>query len=174
MWKKLKSRYVEKRDGTIEKMEKLWETRKILLCLCLGIITGVLYYFGILKNIRFAMSNLITFSSIVIGVNGVFLTLLITLQESPAFARLKEVFPTFQKKIFTSLRTQIQYGLIVVMLSILISMLPNSPSIILSSIGASFYFTFFWLMTLGSFYSVKLITDIIVKNFNIPVRNRRM
>lgn len=153
--------------------EKIWEEKSGLICIILGVATGGLYYFNILGNIRFTISNMITFSSIVIGVNGVFLTLLITLQESPAFKRLKEIFPSFQISLFTSLKTQIQYGLIVVMLSIFISMLPNSPSIILSAIGISIYFSFFWLMTLGSFYSVKLVTDIIVKNFKIPKRNSR-
>lgn len=161
------------RATALKKIEPLWEQYSLWICVILGVLTGVLYYFQLLVNIRQTIGNMITFSSIVIGVNGVFLTLLITLQESPAFERLREIFPTFQTSLYTGLKSQIQYGLVVVTLSIVISMLPESPNIYLSALGISIYFFFFWLMTIGSFYTVKLVTDIIVKNFNIPKRTRR-
>ncbi|ARF70585.1 hypothetical protein B7C51_19350 [Paenibacillus larvae subsp. pulvifaciens] len=163
----------KKLNKKISVVEVFWERNKVYICLVLGCITGLLYYLGILVNIRSTMSNMITFSSIVIGVNGVFLTLLITLQESPAFERLRIILPSFQTRLFTSLRSQIQYGLVVVMLSIIISMLPITKIKILSAIGVAMYFFFFWLMTFGSFYTVKLVTDIIVKNFKIPQKDSR-
>lgn len=161
------------RVRALKKMECFWEGHSLWICILLGILTGVLHYSHVLVNIRQTIGNMITFSSIVIGVNGIFLTLLITLQESPAFKRLRVIFPTFQTKLYIGLKSQIQYGLIVVTFSIMISMLPESPSIFLSVFGILIYFTFFWLMTLESFYTVKLVTDIIVKNFNIPTRSRR-
>jgi hypothetical protein len=118
-----------------DSIEDLWEKYSVIISILFGIITGVCYYFGLIEKIRTTIGNVITFASIVIGVNGVFLTLLITLQESPAFERLRNFFPTFQTKLYISLRTQISYGLVVVTLSIIISILPPSPSILLSSVN---------------------------------------
>lgn len=166
-------KFVEWAPNVFIKAESLWEKYTVLICIILGVLSGLAYFLGYITNIRSTVGNVITFSSIVIGVNGVFLTLVITLQESPVFERLKDIMPTFQTKLYVSLRTQIQLGLFVVSLSIFISLLPKSPSIIFSAIGVGIWSAFFWGMTIGSFYSVKLVTDIIVKNFNIPTRPRR-
>ncbi|MDN4523172.1 hypothetical protein [Fictibacillus fluitans] len=154
-------------------LEKTWEKNSLYLSVLAGIVIGYLYYRGYLVNIRSVTGNIVTFASIVIGVNGVFLTLIITLQESPAFVRLKEIFPDFQHRLYVSLRNQINFGLLVVLISIIINLLPPSPSKYLSSIGVGIWFIFFSLMGVGSFISVKLVTDIIVKNFNFPTRSRR-
>ncbi|URM31594.1 hypothetical protein LLY41_14325 [Cytobacillus firmus] len=153
--------------------EKVWEKYNIYLSVIAGVLVGYLYQQGFIVNIRSVTGNIVTFASIVIGVNGVFLTLIITLQESPAFIRLREIFPSFQKKLYISLRNQINYGLIVVVISIIINFLPPSPNKYLSAVGVGIWFIFFFPMCIGSFVSVKLVTDIIVKNFNIPTRARR-
>lgn len=153
--------------------EDIWEKHKIIISILLGIIVGILYFFGYIRNVREVTGTIVTFASIVIGVNGVFLTLVITLQESPAFERLKVVFPAFQKKLYISLRNQINFGLMMVVVSIIIYMLPPSPSKYLSAIGVAIWFQFLSLTCIGSFFSVKLVTDIIVKNFEIPSRSRR-
>lgn len=160
-------------DKIYDSFEKLWEKYSIIISLFASIIIGYLYFKGMVVNIRSVTSNIVTFASIVIGVNGVFLTLIITLQESPAFIRLREIFPAFQTRLYVSLRNQIAYGLIVVLISIVINLLPPSPNIYLSVIGVSIWFIFFFLMSIGSFITVKLVTDIIVKNFDIPTRNSR-
>lgn len=153
-------------EKIFNKIEDIWLKHSLLICIVLSIITGILHYYGWVTNIRSSTSNVVTFASIVIGVSGVFLTLIITLQESPVFNRLRQYFPTVQTKLYVSFRTQINHGLIVVILSIIINSLPPAPIKYLASIGVAIWFLFFWLMTLGSFYSVKLITDLIVKNFN--------
>ena len=157
----------------INKLEDIWATKSITICVVLGILTGVLHYMGLIINIRTNTANMITFASIVIATMGVFLTLLITLQESPIFIRLRQLFPTIETRIYKSLRSQINYGLIVVIFSIIINSLPAAPYKYLASLGVCLWFIFFWLMTLGSFYSVKLITDLIVRNFNTPPRTPR-
>jgi hypothetical protein len=154
-------------------LEDFWVKHSLWLCVVLGIVTGVLHYIGWITNIRSSTSNVVTFASIVIGIMGVFLTLIITLQESPVFKRLGQYLPAIQTKLYLSLRSQINYGLSVVILSILINSMPAAPEKYLASIGVTIWFTLFWLMTLGSFYSVKLITDLIVKNFNIDSRKSR-
>ncbi|MEC0715371.1 hypothetical protein [Bacillus licheniformis] len=157
----------------LHKLEDIWVKYNIIICIILGILTGVLSYLNWIVNLKSNGSNIITFASIVIGVMGVFLSLLISLQGSPVFARLNEYYPNLQKKIYTNLRTQIYYALIVVICSIIVNSLPDICNQIVKAVIDGVWFIFIWLMTLGSFYSVKLITDLIVKNFNNPTRNRR-
>lgn len=161
-------------ESFYDRLDSIWEKHSIFISLIVCLIVGVLYYFDFVTNIRMVTGNIVMFASIVIGVNGVFLTLIITLQESPAFTRLKEFFPDFQIRLYTSLRNQINFGILVVAISILINLLPPSPSRYLSAFGVSVWFFFFTLMGVGSFFSVKLVTDIIIKNFNIPTRNKRI
>jgi len=154
-------------------IEDFWVKYSVYICVILGLFSGVLHFFGLLVNVRQSTANIVTFASIVIGVTGVFLTLLITLQESPVFQRLREFFPAIQTKLYTSLRSLINHGLIVVILSIGINSMPPSPYKWLASLGVTVWFYFFWSMSLGAFYAVKLVTDLIVKNFNIPTRKSR-
>ncbi|MGG0914702.1 hypothetical protein ABE147_09115 [Bacillus velezensis] len=157
----------------LHKLEDIWVKYNIVICIILGILTGVLSYLNWVVNLKSNGSNIITFASIVIGVMGVFLSLLISLQGSSVFSRLNEYNPYLQKKIYTNLRTQIYYALIVVICSIIVNSLPEICNNILKAVIDGVWFIFIWLMTLGSFYSVKLITDLIVKNFNNPPRNSR-
>lgn len=157
----------------LEKIEDFWIKRSIMVCVIFGILSGTAHYYGLISNIRSLTSNVVTFASIVIGVTGVFLTLLITLKESPVFERLKLFFPQIQVQLYINLRNQINYGLIVVILSIVIYVLPPSPNKLLASIGVGIWSYFFWTMSLGSFYSVKLVTDLIIRNVNIPTRTPR-
>ncbi|MEH7436742.1 hypothetical protein V7182_04530 [Neobacillus drentensis] len=156
-----------------DSFEEIWERYSVIISILVGILFGVFYKFGFVTNVRSVTGNIVMLASIVIGVNGVFLTLVITLQESPAFLRLREFFPTFQERLYISLRNQIHYALVVVIISIFINILPPSPNIYFSSIGVSIWFIFFTLMGVGSFISVKLVTDIIVKSFDLPTRKRR-
>lgn len=161
-------------DKTLfHKLEDMWIRHQLIICTLLSIISGISHYFGFITNIRTVTGNVVNFASIVIGVSGVFLTLVITLQESPVFARLKEFFPSFQKNLYLGLKNQISFGLFVVILSIVITALPPAPYKFLATIGVTIWFFFFWYMSLGSFYTVKLVTDIIVKNFELPTRKSR-
>jgi len=154
-------------------VEDLWVRSSVYVCVVLGLTSGALHFFGYLVNVRSSTANIITFASIVIGVTGVFLTLIITLQESPVFTRLRNYFPAVQSQLYSNLRTLINHGLVVVILSIGINSMPPSPFKWLASVGVAIWFYFFWSMSLGAFYAVKLITDLVVKNFNIPTRTTR-
>ncbi|MBM7634063.1 hypothetical protein [Geomicrobium sediminis] len=156
-----------------EKIERFWEKYQVWICLIFALLSAVLYYFSLLQDIRGTLGDVITFSSIVIGINGVFLTLVITLKESIAFERLSFLMPKFQERLYKALRDLILYGLALVTLSVIISLLPSSPSRYLSAMGVSVWFFFFWKVSIGSFYTVKLVTDIVVKSMNTPVRKKR-
>lgn len=150
--------------------EDQWVKRYGVISFIFGLVTGVLFYFGYVTNVRNSIGNVVTFASIIIGILGVFLTLLITLQESLVFKRLKEHFPKTNQSLYLWLRSQIWTGMIVVLLSVIISVLPPSPNKALSTIAVVVWSSFFWLMSIGSFYTVKLVADLVVRNFDIPVR----
>ncbi|QGG57423.1 hypothetical protein [Paenibacillus sp. B01] len=157
----------------INKIEDIWVKHSIIVCLIIGFLSGALHFFGLITNIRNLMGNVVSFASIVIGVTGVFLTLLITLDDSDVMKRIREFFPAFRLNLYHSLRSQINLGLAVVVGSIIITSLPQAPYRFLASIGVSIWSYFFWYMSLGAFYAVKLVTDIIVKNFDFPQRKSR-
>lgn len=174
MLEKINIFYKKKLNRTVELLEDIWVKFATVICFIFASIFTLLHYFGMIQNIRSVVDSVINFSSIVIGVTGVFLTLIVTLKESPVFERLKQHFPIINKLLYTSLRNQIFYGLIVVILSIFIISLPSSPYRYLSSIGIGIWFYFFFRLTLGSFYTVKLITDLVVKNFEDIDRKTRI
>jgi len=171
---KIKKLIEEKTQTMIRLIEDLWVKHSLVICFVLALIFAIARYLELMNNVRELVDSVINFSSIVIGVTGVFLTLIVTLKESPVFERLGKVFPKITNTLYMSLRNQIFYGLIVVILSILINTLPASPLKILSSIGVGVWFYFFWRLSLGSFYTVKLITDLVVRNFEDNDRNSRM
>lgn len=174
MWSKIKESINNNIKLLIRIIEDLWVKYSIVICIVLALIFATTHYLGFLINVRELVDSIINFSSIVIGVTGVFLTLIVTLKESPVFERLKKYFPIINKTLYFSLRNQIFYGLVVVIISILINSLPASPYRFLSSIGVGIWFFFFWKLTLGSFYTVKLITDLVVRNFDDTERKLRI
>jgi hypothetical protein len=101
---------------------------------------------------------------------GVFLTLIITLRESPVFERMRMFFPKIEEKLFAWIRNQLWSGIFIVMLSVIISILPNPQNRIIASIGVGIWASAFWHICFGSFYTVKLITDLILRNASVPKR----
>lgn len=163
----------EWQQEVFRKIENHWLRRSFAICFALAFICGISYYFGLIKNFRFAIINIINFASIIIGVTGVFITLLITLKESPAFKRLRDFFPVLNVSLYKHLRNQINYSLVVILLSIFIYILPPSPNKILSAVGVMIWFWFFWLMSIGAFYTVKLVIDLVIRNDELPKPNNR-
>ncbi|MFP7255919.1 hypothetical protein [Terribacillus saccharophilus] len=145
-----------------KRLEKSWERSAFAYSLAIGFAVGLLYYFKLLVNIRDVLSNVIAFASIAIGLAGVFLSLLVSIQNSDAFKHLKQRMPNFEKRLYTLLRKQVLSGLIVVIISLFISMLPPSPNKIVSSVGVTVWSIFFVLMSGGIIFSVKLIIDLII------------
>ena len=153
-------------------LEDLWVKGALYICALLGIMFGLFYYCGLIGDIEFVILSVVSYASIIIGVTGVFLTLLITLKESVVFKRLERLFPNINIKIYLYLRNLIYYGLLVIVISVLISIAPDIPNKIIASMVIGIWFFFFWLMTIGTFYGIKLITDLIVRNIDFKERKQ--
>ena len=154
-------------------LESTWEKHSYKITIFISLIVGVLYYFEIISNLRSVLSDVIAFSSIVVGINGVFITLVISINTTSAFVRLKKILPGFENRLFRLLKTQVMVGLTVVILSILISLLPYSNSKIFSAIGTSIWSFFFVLMAIGSFFTMNLVMNLITANEEDPTTNKR-
>ncbi|WP_404452384.1 hypothetical protein LG329_18675 [Virgibacillus necropolis] len=154
-------------------LEDTWEKHSVKISIFLSIIVGILYYLEVIDNLRDVLSDVISFSSIVVGINGVFITLIITIKLTPAFIRLKGILPNFENRLFGLLRSQVMIGLTVVIVSIMITMLPYSPSKLLSAIGTTIWSFFFILMAIGSFFTMNLVINIILANEDDPKVNKR-
>ncbi|CEI81290.1 hypothetical protein BN997_01108 [Oceanobacillus oncorhynchi] len=155
------------------KMEIIWERYSFFISFLLGLFTGILYYFQLITNIRSVLSEVISFASIVVGINGVFITLVISIKTTTAFKRLIKYLPDFEDRLIKLLKSQVMVGLIVVLLSILILLLPISSNLILSSIGVVIWSFFFILMSIGSFFTMNIIMKIISANHEDPKASKR-
>lgn len=149
-------------------IENIWTEYPYAFCSILGIITAVSYYQDLIANLRNAIAHVVVFSAVILGILGVFLTLLITLRESIVFERIRVLFPDVNKKLFKWIRNQLWSGIAVVLLSVIISVLPTPSNKIISSIGVFVWSTIFWHIGIGSFYTIKLITDLILRNDTSP------
>jgi len=154
----------------LERLENTWTEHSLLISALLGAFCSILYYYNYISNLRQTIANVVVFASIIVGMLGVFLTLIITLKESPVFDRMRSFFPKIEEKLFVWIRNQIWSGIFVVMLSVVISIMPNPTNRLITSSGVFIWTTIFWHICFGSFYTVKLITDLILKNVTQPIR----
>jgi Flp pilus assembly pilin Flp len=153
-------------DKVGNKVGAYWVSYSFLICIFFSLVVCTLFYFGLLTNVKSIMGYAVSFASIVIGVMGVFLSLLITLAESDVFKRIRTFFPTIETKLYRSFRSQINYALLVVLISIAITGASTFSNKWLAMIGLFIWSVFFLLMTFGTFYSVKLVTDLVTSNHN--------
>lgn len=159
---------------TVTHLEAIWEKHSVIISIVLSIIIGLLYYIEIITNIKSVLSDIIAFASIVIGINGVFITLVISIKETTGFKRLKNFIPDFEVKLFNLLKSQTFYGLTVVFVSIIILLLPASPSNVLSAIGVSVWSFFFATMTINAYFTINLLLNLILSNEKESKANERV
>lgn len=154
-------------------LEEKWERHSVIISIIFSVTFSVLYFIGVIENIRYVLSDVIAFTSIVVGINGVFITLVISIKLTPAFQRLKKFLPSLEQRLFVLLKKQVMYGLTVVLLSIIIIILPYSPSRFLSFIGVSIWAYFFISMAIGTYFTMNLIINIILANEEDPKASKR-
>lgn len=155
-------------SGYLLSLENGWTEYPYVFCSLFGLITAISYYQGFIINLRSTIAHVVVFSAVILGILGVFLTLLITLRESIVFQRMRVFFPDVNEKLFRWIRDQLWSGISVVLLSVIISVLPTPSNKFLSSFGVFIWSTIFWHIGIGSFYTIKLITDLILRNDNSP------
>jgi hypothetical protein len=106
--------------------------------------------------------NIVPFATMLLTIIGVFLTLFITLSDKEIFKRYRMLFPSSNKKIIKYMRLQFFYGIMLVILTILILILPSAGKF--DSIGVAIWGFFFWGLSFGSIFVVNLLCQLILKD----------
>lgn len=150
-----------------------WEKHHFLTSAVCGILTGLPLYFNWLVDFRVALVNIITYSSTMLALIGIFLTLFITLQKSAIFERLRTILPNSYKGLIRYMKLQFFYGIFLNIDTMLILVAPSAGSA-LDSIGVAIWGFLFWGLSFGSCYVVKLISDLLLKDADpLPTVKRK-
>lgn len=141
---------------------KFWEKKKILVNFLLSCILITLYYFGFMPQIRESSGSLIAYAVGILTVEGVFLTLLITLKSSPVMARLKSLFPNLHDHLYKELRFQIAGCLLYILLNSAISIAGPVSNKYLICVGIISWSYLTISITIGILYSLKTVMNLAV------------
>lgn len=127
-----------------------------------------MYYFGFLNNIRENTGSIITFAAGLITLNGVFLTLLVTLKGSPIFIRLKSLFPKLHDYLYYGLKKQIISCIYLILINLIISIVGEVDNFILVVTGIVLWSYFMVDVSIGALYNLKIVTDLAIKDVDLP------
>ncbi len=156
------------RDRVIKWAEDTWVKHDQLVFLFLSLVTVFFYWIHVIANFRANFPNIVLFAATITGILGVFLTLVIALQESPAFVRLKKYFPDKNKEIYGRLQKQLAYSMAVIVFSILAQSVVLPIPFFINSLALGVLSYLFWQMSIGSFYLIVVLISLVTRNFEIP------
>ena len=148
------------------KLFDFWEVKPYFINFLCVIPLVFLYVFGWLDNIRENTSSVIGYASALITLNGVFLTLLITLKESPIFKYLKDRFPSVHSYLYTGLRRQIRSAIILIVINLAIGIVGEVDNIYLAIFGMIVWSYYLIDVSIGAIYNLKVVTNLATKKFD--------
>jgi len=116
------------------------------------------------KNILTISSNLISFASALITLNGVFLTLLVTLKESVIFKNLKTKFPTLHNYMYSSLKKQLISCIILIFILVGTTIIFSNTLVVIKFILIVIIIYLLINVTIGGIYTVKVVGNLTTKD----------
>ena len=154
-----KARKVLKKGDLVDKVDYFRYVLIIFICLFLVFI----YKNGYMLSIRGAISDTISFSSIILGILGLLIGLLMSLKEDSIFFRRAKKFDldsNIYNTLLERLRNAFLYNIVLVLLSIFYCfVIPNMPSFV-KSMCLFFWFFLFTIVSWDVFYLVWIIVKI--------------
>lgn len=145
------------------------EKFKIFIFLVISAIFAIIYVKGRFKSIRNCTSDVIAISSIILGILGVFIGLLISMKSSDFIKKLNKnlskgnVFEYLLKYI----RKQFCINLVFVFSTVMIDFAPSISNLILKGILITIWLFLFLLTLWGSFYAVDMIAKIEFSDYKL-------
>ncbi|MGK9490338.1 MULTISPECIES: hypothetical protein [Bacillus] len=139
---------------------KYWERKRFLVNSLLSCLPIILYFLGYLPNIRENTGSLISFAVGILTVEGVFLTLLVTLKSSPVMARLKNFFPNLHDHLYKELRRQIADCIYYILINLAIAIGGPISNIYVIVIGILLWSYLTVSVTLGILYSINTVMNL--------------
>ena len=137
-----------------------WETKSWLVNFSLSSLLLLIYYLGFLGSIRENSGSIITYAAALLTLNGVFLTLLVTLKGSPIFERLKKVFPVLHAYLYDGLKKQVQACIYFILINLGIGIVGEISNPIIAFIGIIVWSYFLIHISLGALYSLRVVTNL--------------
>ena len=148
------------------KIFDFWEVKPFLVNVICVIPFILFYILGWLDNIRENTSSVISYAGALITLNGVFLTLLITLKESPIFAYLRDRYPEIHNYLYTGLKRQIRSAVILIVINLLIGIVGVVENNYLAILGLIIWSYYLIDVTIGAIYNLKVVTNLAVKEYD--------
>lgn len=137
-----------------------WEVKYYLVNLIFVIPLALLYFFGWLDNIRENTGSIISYGGTLVTLNGVFLTLLITLKESPIFKYLKNFYPSNYNYLYSGLKRQIQSAVIFIIINLAIAIVGVVENKLLALFGLIIWAYYLIDISIGAVYNLKVVTNL--------------
>lgn len=122
------------------------------------------YIKGMINNVRESLGDVTTFASLIFAVLSLILTLLISLKNSTLVEKIGVNISKLTEEIYKLLNRIILTSILVVIICLVISVLPNSISRVYKIIICLTGFMAFWYMTFGSIYMLIFTTDLAIKD----------
>lgn len=143
-----------------KKFWDLWEIKGLYVSAVIAIIPLIIYSLGYIDLIRENAGNFITYASALVTINGVFLTLIVTLKQSRLFERLKKFFPHLYAYLYEGLKGQIKSCIIFIAINLIIAVAGPISNDSIALIGMYIWSYFFVSTFLGAFYTLKVVTNL--------------
>ncbi|MGM0168034.1 hypothetical protein IGI39_003046 [Enterococcus sp. AZ135] len=154
-----KAKKILKKGDLIDKIDYFRYFITIIICLSLVCI----YKKGYMLSIRGAISDTIAFSSIILGILGLLIGLLMSLREDSIFfkkARKYDLDLEIYDKLLKRIRDAFLYNIVLVLLSIFYCfVIPNMPPFI-KGMGLFLWFFLFIVVSWDVFYLIWIIVKI--------------
>ncbi|TAA67891.1 hypothetical protein [Planococcus salinarum] len=143
-----------------KKFWDLWELKGVYVSAVISIIPLIIYCLGYLNLIRENTGNFITYASALVTINGVFLTLIVTLKQSRLFERLKKFFPQHYAYLYEGLKGQIKACIVFIAINLIIAVAGPISNASIALIGMYIWSYFFVNTFFGAFYTLKIVTSL--------------
>ncbi|WP_428958048.1 hypothetical protein [Levilactobacillus brevis] len=155
---------------------------RYVVALLFSILFGIVYIKGLVKSMRLSTADILTVSSIILGILGVFIGLLISMQSSLFFEKLK-LFSTYSnhtteenkfdafKYLVSYLRNAFMKDVFFVAITVMIDFVPSGTNLYIK-LPLIVFWTWLLLISLWEvFYSVDYIVKIAL--FEEPKSKRK-
>lgn len=146
--------------SSIDYFWKVWEKRRFIINSLFSLVPIVLYYFNFMPNIRENTGSCIAYAIGILTVDGVFLTLLVTLKSSPAMTRLKKFFPNLHNYLYQELRKQIASCIYFILINLAIAVAGPVDNRYLILAGILFWSYYLVSITIGALFSIKTVMNL--------------
>ncbi|VDG20641.1 hypothetical protein MUDAN_BIHEEGNE_02250 [Lactiplantibacillus mudanjiangensis] len=135
-----------------------------------SVLGASLYAKGCLKSVRLGVSDTITVSSIILGILGVFIGILIGQHENSKFfkaAKKANRDKDFFGSLMIKIRNQFFLNVVFIMLTLICDFLPSGMNLMLKLVFLFFWIWLFMVTLWGVFYIVDTIVVISINDTKI-------